>query len=253
VGNTFTKYIGFVWHQVSLCVKILVVAVVLLVLVQTFELISLDINVNSGGLETTSGEVYFWCFYGLMAFLFLFLILIPACFIVSLIKISEPINILVTFIAVVIAVASFGGRAYLLNEKIKCKPEPDSMRCVAHNTARGKILNEFGLKLVQLKNDKNFALSEKFIGQNLTSNMLPLINSEFVLNSNVLNKELSQLPDNIVVVFESNVPSRDEVYTGGPDDISTWWHYGRGSLMVFGDGRVEFVKTEDFNNLRWKP
>ena len=252
MGNGFTKYIGSVWRKLSLCVKILVVSVVLFVLVQSAEVISLYTNVNSGGLESISGEIFFWGFLGLMAFLLLFLILIPAAFIVSLIKISEPINILLTVISIVIAVASFGVRGYLRNELIKLNPEPDSWRCVAYNTARGKGLRELGLILGRLKNDKDFSFNENFIEQNLPGYRLSLKNSHFVLNSNLLNKKPSEISDNVVVIFESTV-LREKDYIGGPNDISTWWHYGRGSLMVFGDGRVEFVRAEDFNHLRWKP
>lgn len=252
MGNRFVKYIGSVWQQVCLCVKILIVAAVLFVLLQAIEVVSLYINVNSGGLETTSGKIFLWSFLGLMGFFLLLLILIPICFIISLIKIYEPINILLTVIAVVVAVVSFNGSFYLRDDILKCKPEPDAMRCVANNTAKGKGLKKFGLQLNQLKNNKDLVFTEQLLELNLANHIHPLVNSNFVLNLNLLNKKLSQLPDNVVVIFESNVP-HDKGNIGGPNDISTWWHYGRGSLMVFGDGRVEFVKTEDFNNLQWQP
>lgn len=253
MGNRFVKYIGSVWQQICLCVKILVVAVVLFVLLQAVEVISLYINVNSGGLETTSGEIFLWSFWGGMGFFLLLPILIPICFIISLIKIDEPINIFITVIAVVIAVASFfNGRFYFRNDILKLKPEPDTTRCVAHTMARGDALRIFGLQLNQLKNNKDLVFTERLLERNLTDHINSLVNSNFVLNSNLLNKKLSQISDNVVVVFESNIP-HDKGNVGGPNDISTWWHYGRGSLMVFGDGRVEFVKTEDFNNLHWQP
>jgi hypothetical protein len=252
VGNRFTKYISSTWRQAGLCIRILIVVVVLFVLLQAVEVISLYVNVNSGGLGTISGAIYCWSGFGLMASFFPLIILLPACFIISLIKIYEPISLLLTVIAAVIAVASFNGRFYLRDDILKCKPEPDSMRCVANNTARGKGLKKFGLKLNQLKKDKDLVFTEQFLELNLADYVFPLTKGKFVLNANLLNKKPSQIADNIVVIFESNVPY-DNGNIGGPNDISTWWHYGRGSLMVFGDGRVKFVKTEKFNNLQWKP
>jgi hypothetical protein len=137
-------------------------------------------------------------------------------------------------------VASFNGSFYLRDDILKLKPEPDTPRCVAHNMEKGEALRAFGLKLNLAKNDKDSTFTHQWLEQNLTGITLYLKNGKFVLNSKLLNKKLSQLPD-------------DKGNIGDPNDISTWWHYGRGSLMVFGDGRVEFVKTEDFNKLRWKP
>jgi hypothetical protein len=252
VENSFAEYIGSVWREIRLCVKILIVVVIFFVLLQAAEIISLYINVTSGGLEPASREIFLCCFYGLLPFFLIFVILIPLCFIVALINIDEPINIFLTVVAVVIAVASFKGGFYLRDDKLKFKPEPDSTRCVGYNTLRGKGLKELGFKLNRLKSDKDFVFTEQFLEPNPTNYILTITRDKFVLNSNLLNKKPSQIPENIVIIFESNIPY-GKGNTGGPNNISTWWHYGRGSLMVFGDGRVEFVKTEDFNNLRWKP
>ncbi len=253
MGNRLIEYIGSLWREIRLCIKILIAAVVLFVIFHTTETISLYTNVNSGGLEPISGKIFLYCPIGLMVFLLIFIILIPLCFIVSLVKIDEPINIFLTVIAIVSIVVSFNGSSYLWGEKIKYKPEPDVTRCVAHNMARGKGLKRLGLKLDLLKNAKDFVFTEPFLEPNSTYHIYALPKGTFVLNSNLLDKKPSQIPDDVVVIFESNLSPRDNVYIGGPNDISTWWHYGRGSLMVFGNGRVEFVKTEDFNNLRWKP
>jgi hypothetical protein len=101
------------------------------------------------------------------------------------------------------------------------------------------------------KNDKNLVFTQDWMGQFLEPISIRDIKDDFVLNSKLLDKKLSQIPDNIVVIFECDVPRGNVV--GGPNDISTWWHYGKGSLIVFGDGRVEFVKKENFKDLRWQP
>jgi hypothetical protein len=251
VGNRFTEYIRSVWQEVSLFIKILIVVVVVFVLVQATEVISLYINVNSGGIDTTSGIINVFSFFGLLGFLLLLFILIPICFIIALIKIFEPINILLTVIAIVIAITSFGVRSYL-HDSLGYKPEPDSLHCVERNMGKVEALKNFGLCLNSLKNDKDFIFTHNWLERNLINLISPLRNSKFVLNANLLNKKPSQLPDNVVVVFESNIPYEGE-NVGGPNDISTWWHHGKGSLVVFGDGRIEFVKKENFKNLRWQP
>jgi hypothetical protein len=248
VENLFVEYIGSIWHELCLCVKILIVAVVLFVLLQVVELISLYINVNSGGLGTTSGKIFLWTFGGFLGYFLLLPILILICFLVSLIRIDEPINILLTVISIVIVIASFFyGRFYIRDDVLKFKPEPETLYSVDHNMDNGEALRKFGLKLNLARKDKDSAFTRQWLKQNLTG-----IHSEFVWNANLMNKKLSQFPDDVVVIFESDVPY-DKEDIEGPNDISTWWHYGRGSLMVFGDGRVKFVKTEDFNNLRWNP
>lgn len=248
MGNRFVEYIGSIRHELCLCVKILIVAVVLFILLQIVELISLYINVNSGGLETTSGKIFLVTFGGFMVFFLLFPILILICFIISLIYIDEPINILLTIISVIIAATSFFyGRFYIRDDLLKFKPEPDTLHSVDHNMDTCEALRKFGLKLNLARKDKDSAFTRRWLEQNLTG-----IHSKFVCNANLMNKKLSQFPDDVVVIFESDAPP-DKDNIGGHSDISTWWHYGRGSLMVFGDGHVEFVKTEDFNNLQWQP
>jgi hypothetical protein len=253
VENSLTEHIGSTKRQICLCVKILIVTVALFIILLTVEVVSFDINVNSGGLETVYGEIFLYCLFGSVAFFLLFIILIPICFIASLLKIGNPVNIVLTVIATVILVSSFKGHSYLWVKKLRLQSGPEVARCVPHNMARGKGLKELGLKLDLLKNAKDFVFTEQFLEPNSTYHIYALTKGTFVLNSNLLDKKPSQLSDNVVVIFESNISPRDNVYIGGPNDISTWWHYGRGSLMVFGNGRVEFVKTEDFNNLRWTP
>ena len=64
--NRLLEYIGSLCERIHLCVKILIVAVVVFVLLQVAELISFYINVNSGGLKSVYGEIFLYCFYGLM-------------------------------------------------------------------------------------------------------------------------------------------------------------------------------------------
>jgi hypothetical protein len=249
--NGFNKYIGSIWRQISLCVKILVISVVLFALALSIKIISFYINLNSGGMNFTSAIIFNICIPISGLFFLLIIILTPICFIESLIKIRNPINITLTILTIIIIVSLSEFNTYLWN-KIKSSPGPDSSRGLGINISRGRELKELGKKFDWLKNDKDFTFTEQFLEPNEIIDILTIPKGKVVLNSNLLNKKPSEISDNVVVIFESTVP-HDKGNIGGPNDISTWWHYGRGSLMVFGDSRVEFVKVEDFNNLRWKP
>jgi hypothetical protein len=253
VENHSTEHIGSPKRRVYLCVKILIVAIVIFILLLAAEVISFYINVNSGGLDASSSIIFNFCLFISGAFFLLLIILVPTCLIASLIKIDNPVNIILTAITIIILVSipKDKDNSYLWN-KIKHSPGPDLTRGLGINLGKGRKLKEFGLKLNQLKTDKDFIFTEQLLEPNFSRSIMDIPKGKFVLYSNLLNKKPSQLSDNVVVIFKSNVP-HDNGYIGGPNDISTWWHYGRGSLMVFGDSRVEFVKTEDFNNLRWKP
>jgi heme/copper-type cytochrome/quinol oxidase subunit 2 len=251
VENDVKEKIEFPKRRICLSVKILIVAFILLILLLIAQLISVYINVNSGGLNAFSGILFNLCLPISGVFFLLLIILIPICFIVSLIKINNPANLVLTIITTIILILLPYCNSYLWN-KIKRSPGPDLSRGLGINLERYKRLKELEIKLNHLKNDKDFIFTEQFLDPNRIIDISNLPNGKFILNSNLINQKPSQIPNDVVVIFESNLP-REKGYIGGPNDISTWWHYGRGSLMVFGDGHVDFAKTEDFNNLRWKP
>jgi len=55
-------------------------------------------------------------------------------------------------------------------------------------------------------------------------------------------------PSDMVLLFETG-PGWNQ--SGGPEILTTDNHQGEGCNIVFVDGHVEFVKTEDLNNLKW--
>jgi hypothetical protein len=250
VPNRFIKYISYTWQEALLIVKVLVVVVILFILLHTANIISFYISFNSGGLETISGTILWYSLLGLGAFLPLLFVLVPVCFIMSFVKLCEPANGVLTTIAIAAIMMSFECDSYV-RDKVALESGPESLRCVAHGIVSSRALKEFGLKLSLLRNDKDLVFTQNWREQFLEPNSIRDIRDHFVSNSELLDRKLSQIPDNVVVIFESDVPRGNVV--GGPNDISTWWHYGKGSLMVFGDGRVEFVKKENFKDLRWQP
>jgi len=137
------------------------------------------------------------------------------------------------------------------------QPDKDIWRYYCYNEETLQRLQEFGKKIRLFKTDEKFTFSEQSV-KNL-SDLNSFDNEryhyvfsypDFDFNKNLLGLKPSQISPDVVMLFQSK---NDNSPFSGPNDISAEWHYGRGSLMVFGNGRVEFVKKENFKNLRWQP
>jgi len=74
--------------------------------------------------------------------------------------------------------------------------------------------------------------------------------SSYALNKNVAEMNLDKIPADAVLLFETKA-AKDPV--GGKELITADNHKGKGGVILFADMHVEFVRVEDFNNLRWKP
>jgi len=69
----------------------------------------------------------------------------------------------------------------------------------------------------------------------------------YAMNKNI-EKLGSAAPPDMVLLFES-LPGWNQY--GGPEILTTDNHQGDGCNVLLVDGYVEFVKTEDINDLRW--
>lgn len=104
--------------------------------------------------------------------------------------------------------------------------------------------------------------------------------SIYALNENVVDMKLSEIPADVVLLFETNKGIKEERTTsvlsrgyaeflgiekdykvfenrwnqvGGVEDITTEYQNGQGAYVLFGDGHPEFVKIEDIPNFKWHP
>jgi len=113
--------------------------------------------------------------------------------------------------------------------------------------------------------------------------------SAYALNKNVAGMKLSEIPGDVVLLFETtygrtdserdtpreardyfwkiNDPNykwnilerKDLIYkdrwnqVGGPEILTTEYYDGKGCVVLFADGTVNFVKKEDLDTLRWEP
>jgi prepilin-type processing-associated H-X9-DG protein len=71
----------------------------------------------------------------------------------------------------------------------------------------------------------------------------------YAMNANVAELGTSAPPD-MVLLFETH-PGWNQV--GGPESLTTENHQEDGCNVLFVDGHVEFVKTQELGRLRWKP
>lgn len=74
--------------------------------------------------------------------------------------------------------------------------------------------------------------------------------SNYAFNANLSGLKLAELPKNTILLFETQLAKNP---AGGPELMSNNNHPIKGCFVLFTDMHVAFVRTEDFNNLRWKP
>lgn len=72
--------------------------------------------------------------------------------------------------------------------------------------------------------------------------------SSYAYNKNLIGMEALQVPGNVVLIFESQ---KGWNQVGGPEILSTEYNNGRGVNVTFTDGHVEFVSSDDIDDLVW--
>jgi hypothetical protein len=72
--------------------------------------------------------------------------------------------------------------------------------------------------------------------------------SSYCLNMNIAGKKSSEIPSDIVLLFETKGGWNQ---IGGPELLTLENHKGEGCNVVFGDMHAEFVKVERLGELKW--
>jgi prepilin-type processing-associated H-X9-DG protein len=72
--------------------------------------------------------------------------------------------------------------------------------------------------------------------------------SSYAININVAGKKVSEVSPDTVLLFETNPEVNP---AGGPEILSTDNHQRDGCNVLFADGHVKFVKSEELEDLRW--
>jgi len=74
--------------------------------------------------------------------------------------------------------------------------------------------------------------------------------SSYALNINAAGKKVSGIPPDMVLIFETR-PGVNPA--GGQELLSTENHRDDGCNIVFADGHVNFIKSDEIEDLRWNP
>ena len=74
--------------------------------------------------------------------------------------------------------------------------------------------------------------------------------SNYAFNNHLSEMKLLDVPNDVVLVFETSLARNP---SGGRELMETLHHRGKGCFVLFSDMHIEFVRVEDFNDLRWKP
>ena len=70
------------------------------------------------------------------------------------------------------------------------------------------------------------------------------------MNKNIEKLDAGRTPPDMVLLFETHAGWNQ---SGGPEILTTDNHQGDGCNVLFVDSHVEFVRTKDLNDLKWKP
>ena len=72
--------------------------------------------------------------------------------------------------------------------------------------------------------------------------------SSYALNKNIAGKKSSEIPSDIVLLFETK---KGWNQVGGSELLNTENHEGKGCWILFNDMHAEFVKAERLGELKW--
>ena len=230
----------------------------LLLAVSVADSLSFYYYVTSGGLNRRAADLWPHVFLLYRSFFSILLIMLFVSLIWIPFSTGKIKSLILTTIGIVIFICSanihsFGRTGFESNENYS-----EEFRYWGHN--------EQGLKLIDVltrvipkycqKHDGRLPRldnwSRDFINTDPDSirGLLPRELERFAFNENLAELQLDQIPGDVILLFEAE---RGENRVGNESAITAYHHYEKGSIVMFADLRVEFVKSEDFDKLRWKP
>jgi len=142
---------------------------------------------------------------------------------------------------------------YWLQPSLRAREIDNRLVCAANLRALGKVLliyaNDHDDQLptadqwcdLLLQRESDHVTEEMFVCRSAEPGP-----SHYAINSNASD---SSVPPDMVLLFETTAGWNQ---FGGPELLAPEKHQGRGCNILFVDGRVEFVKTGRFDELRWE-
>jgi len=159
------------------------------------------------------------------------------------------------FTILVIVVISIFVLLYLILISLPPRGRPDWVMCAINVSGLGKALY-----LYRSDYDGQYPTADKWCDLLVSfSEMKPnqfvcrgsdakIGESSYSLNKNIAGKKYSEVPPDIVLLFESKSGWNQ---VGGPELLTTENHKGEGCNILFNDMQVEFVKAERIAELKW--
>jgi prepilin-type processing-associated H-X9-DG protein len=142
-------------------------------------------------------------------------------------------------------------------------PALGKVRCLAQRQLCGTNLSGLGKAMMVYANDYNdtYPSADKWCDLlvekadvpkqsfSCPSNKAKVNMSYYVFNVNAVGKKASELPPDMVLIFETNTPGWNMV--GGKELISTQNHQGEGCNILYADGYCKYEWDPNSASIRW--
>lgn len=253
--NRFFVFFKAKWQKTRLFVKSFIVAVFILLLLNIMQYVALYLYFSSGGLSFFARHVNCWVSLGIMGFIPFLHLWALICLIISVINIKRPTNIAFTILRIILSFTFHCSGSFPTVSGFFGQPDKDIIRYYAHNMAAIEKLNMFSQEIQSLSTDEEFTFTKESINdlsekRSYDDKKYVFYYPYFDFNKNLLGMKANNINPDSVLLFQSD---NDKSLFSNSNNISPEWHYGRGSLIVFVDGRLKFIKKENFKSLRWEP
>ena len=214
--------------------------------------------VTSGGLNRIAANVWLYAYFMDKACSVIVLILLFVSLIWIPFSTGKIDSLILTTIGIVIFICSFKIDSMAQAGFESNETYWEVVRYTGHNERGLKLIHALTDVIPKYCQEHDGRLPElnnwnsDFINTDPNSMKTPLVREleRFAFNENLAGLQLDQIPNGVVLLFEAE---RGENRVGSESSITAYHHYGKGSIVMFADLRVEFVKAEDFDKLRWKP
>jgi prepilin-type processing-associated H-X9-DG protein len=137
--------------------------------------------------------------------------------------------------------------------KVRC--EAQRIRCETNLSSLGRAINIYAQENKDTYPSANSWCNLLVADGNIVpdeficpSSNAKISQSSYAININVAGKKVSEVPPDVVLLFETNSGINP---AGGPEILITENHQRDGCNILFADGHVKFIKSEELGILHW--
>jgi hypothetical protein len=203
--------------------------------------------VNSGGLNRVAANTWGPLFFAYPASWAIALIIVSVSFVFIPFRKAKVRNLIVSSVALAVIACSFEVHSYTA---FGFGTKDQVVRYVAHNILTVEALEKLQEIVPRYCKEHEGQLPSTDSRYDALGVARERDIDRLALNKHIRGMRLTELPGDVVLLFEVEPGTNS---AGGPELITPDNHYGKGSLVLFADLHLEFVRAEDFDDLRWKP